>query len=61
MGLYSKVKNNLSESFSIFQLMSLLEMDESDIRECRNILKQWYLLGYIKRISKNMYQKIKKS
>ncbi len=61
MGLYSKVKNNLSESFSIFQLMSLLEMDESDIRECRNVLKQWYLLGYIKRISKNMYQKIKKS
>lgn len=61
MGLYSKVKDNISEKFSIFQLMSLLEMDESDIRECRNILKQWYLLGYIKRISKNMYQKIKKS
>lgn len=59
MGLYSKVKGNLSENFSIFQLMSLLEMDESDIRECRNILKQWYLLGYIKRISKNMYLKLK--
>ncbi len=61
MGLYSKVKGNLSENFSIFQLMSILEMDESDIRECRNILKQWYLRKYIKRISKNMYQKIKKS
>ena len=59
MGLYNKVADNLSEKFSIFQLMSLLEMDESDIRECRNILKQWYLLGYIKRISKNMYQKLK--
>jgi len=59
MGLYSKVKDNISEKFSIFQLMSLLEMDESDIRECRNILKQWYLRKYIKRISKNMYQKLK--
>lgn len=59
MALYKKVKKRLPEKFSIFQLMSQLEMDGSDIRECRNILKQWYLLGFVKRISKNMYQKIK--
>lgn len=59
MGLYSKARENLPETFSIFQVMSVLHMDGADIRECRNILKQWYLFGFIKRISKNMYQKIK--
>ncbi len=59
MGLYKKASANLPDNFSIFQLMSVLEMDGSDIRECRNVLKQWFHLGYIKRISKNMYQKLK--
>lgn len=57
MGLYSNIKDKLPKQFSIFQLMGILEIDSSDVRKARNILKQFYLEGYIKRISKNMYEK----
>lgn len=57
MGLYSNIKDKLPKQFSIFQLMGILEIDASDVRKTRNILKQFYLEGYIKRISKNMYEK----
>ncbi len=58
MGLYNNIKDKLLKQFSIFQLMSILEMDASNVRLARNLLKQFYLDGYIKRISKNMYEKI---
>lgn len=58
MGLYNLVEQLLPESFSIYQLMAVLDMERDDARECRNILKQFYQRGYIKRVSKNMYQKI---
>lgn len=58
MGLYSNIKDKLPKQFSIFQLMGILEIDASDVRKARNILKQFYLEGYIKRISKNMYEKL---
>ena len=58
MGLYINVKDKLTKQFSIFQLMSILEMDAKEVRKARNLLKQFYLEGYIKRISKNMYQKV---
>ena len=40
--------------------MSILGIDAMEVRKVRNLLKQFYLQGYIKRISKNMYQKIEK-
>ena len=58
MGLYTKIEDRLPEQFSILQVMKLLQMDESDFSECRNILKQWHQQGLVKRISKNMYEKI---
>jgi hypothetical protein len=58
MGLYTKIEERLPEQFSILQVMKILQMDEKDFSECRNILKQWHQQGLIKRISKNMYQKI---
>ena len=58
MGLYKNIQDKLSKQFSIFQLMSVLEIDASEVREARNLLKEFYLEGYIKRLSKNMYQKI---
>ena len=58
MGLYDKIKDNLPDQFSIFQLMSILEIDANDVRIARNLLKQFFLEGFIRRISKNMYQKI---
>ena len=58
MGLYKNIQDKLQKQFSIFQLMSVLEIDASEVREARNLLKQFYLEGYIKRLSKNMYQKI---
>lgn len=60
MGLFNTVKESLPEQFSIFQLMSILGIDAVEERKVRNLLKQFYLQGYIKRISKNMYQKIEK-
>ena len=57
MGLYDKIKDNLPNQFSIFQLMSALEIDAIEVRKARNLLKQFYLEGYIKRLSKNMYEK----
>ncbi|KKM00580.1 hypothetical protein LCGC14_1803030 [marine sediment metagenome] len=57
MGLFNTIKDNLPKQFSIFQLMSILGIDALEERKVRNLLKQFYLQGYIKRISKNMYQK----
>ena len=60
MGLYNNIKNNLPKQFSIFQLMSILRIDALEVRKLRNLLKQFYLQGYIKRISKNMYMKVER-
>jgi len=57
LGLYDKIKDKLPKQFSIFQLMSTLEIDAIEVRKARNLLKQFYLEGYIKRLSKNMYEK----
>lgn len=61
MGLYKLAEKNLPDQFSIYQFMALLDMEEDDAREARNILRQFYQLGYIKRLSKNMYLKVAKS
>jgi hypothetical protein len=58
MGLYNTVKDSLPNQFSIFQLMGILGIDAIEERKARNLLKQFYLQGYIKRISKNMYKKV---
>jgi len=58
LGLYNNIKDKLPSQFSIFQLMSVLDIDASEVRKARNLLKQFYLEGYIKRISKNMYEKV---
>jgi len=58
MGLYNSIKEKLSHQFSIFQFMGLLGIDAGEVRKARNILKQFYQEGYIRRLSKNMYEKI---
>ena len=58
MGLFNTIEDRLPEQFSIFQLMGILGIDAIEERKARNLLKQFYLQGYIKRISKNMYQKV---
>jgi len=40
--------------------MSILETESSEVRKIRNLLKQFSKQGYIKRISKNMYEKVEK-
>ena len=60
MGTYNTVKNELPKQFSIFQLMDALRIDAQEVRKVRNLLKQFFKQGFIKRISKNMYQKIEK-
>jgi len=58
MGVYSDIKNKLPNQFSIFQLMEILGTDANEVRKVRNLLKQFYLDGNVKRLSKNMYQKM---
>jgi DNA polymerase/3'-5' exonuclease PolX len=58
MGLYNNIEENLPKQFSIFQLMAILGINASEVRLARNLLKQFYQAGYIKRIGKNMYQKL---
>jgi hypothetical protein len=60
LGTYNTIKNELTDQFSIFQLMDALGIDAQEVRKVRNLLKQFYKQGYIKRISKNMYKKIEK-
>ena len=59
LGLYNNIKDELPKQFSVFQLMSILGVDSIEVRQVRNILKQFFKQGYIRRISKNMYEKIK--
>jgi len=58
MGVYSDIKIKLPNQFSIFQLMDILGTDAREVRKVRNLLKQFYMDGNIKRLSKNMYQKL---
>jgi len=60
MGVYNTIKEELSKQFSIFQLISILGVDTQEVRKVRNLLKQFYKLGFVKRLSKNMYEKIEK-
>jgi hypothetical protein len=59
MGLYQSISEKLPSQFSVFQLMKCLQMNESDLNEARNILRLWHQNGFINRISKNMYLKLK--
>ncbi len=59
MGLYTKIKDNLPKNFSFFQFISILGIEANEAHNARNVLKQFYAKGYIKRISKNMYEKLK--
>ncbi len=58
MGLWDQIKNDLNPQFSLFRLMEVLGMDETDKREARNLLHQLFLSGKTRRISKNMYRKL---
>ena len=58
MGLYNTIKEELPKQFSIFQLISVLGIDTQQVRKVRNLLKQFHKQGFVKRLSKNMYEKI---
>ena len=58
MGRYNNIKDKLPKQFSIFQFMSISGIDALEVRNARNILKQFSLKGKVKRLSKNMYQNI---
>jgi len=60
MGVYNSIKEELPDQFSIFQLISILGVDAQEVRKVRNLLKQFHSKGFIKRLSKNMYEKIEK-
>ena len=57
MGVYNSIKEQLPKQFSIFQLIGILGVDAQEVRKVRNLLKQFHKQGFIKRLSKNMYEK----
>ncbi|MHA1386144.1 MAG: hypothetical protein ACTSR3_20515 [Candidatus Helarchaeota archaeon] len=60
--MWTKVKDNLGDIFSINQFMEILGLDKKEPkekREARNILKQLYQAKKIYRLSKNVYKKRK--
>ena len=58
MGVYNSIKEQLPTQFSIFQLIDILGVDAQEVRKVRNLLNQFHKQGFIKRLSKNMYEKI---
>jgi len=60
MGVYNSIKEELPSQFSIFQLISILGVDAQEVRKVRNLLKQFHNKGFVRRLSKNMYEKIEK-
>ncbi|NVM43620.1 MAG: hypothetical protein HWN79_01785 [Candidatus Lokiarchaeota archaeon] len=60
MGVYNTIKEELPRQFSIFQLITILGIDSQEVRKVRNLLKQFHKQGFVKRLSKNMYEKIEK-
>ena len=60
MGVYNNIKEQLPKQFSIFQLTGILRVDAQEVRKVRNLLKQFHKQGFIRRLSKNMYEKIEK-
>ena len=61
MALILSIEKFLPEYFSIYKFMAVLEMGEENAREARNIMKQFYKMGFIRRVSRNMYQKVTKN
>ena len=60
MGLYATVEKDLGDNFSIRQFMDLIGFDKTtEKHEARNVLNQFIQAKKIRRISKNLYQKIK--
>ncbi len=57
MGVYNSIKEQLPKQFSIFQLIDILGVDAQEVRKVRNLLNQFHKQGFIKRLSKNMYEK----
>ncbi|MBD3186014.1 hypothetical protein GF325_04215 [Candidatus Bathyarchaeota archaeon] len=59
MGLYEFKKDLLGQSFSFYDFCRICHFDETQTSKARNILKSWAQRGLIKRISRNVYEKIK--
>ncbi len=58
--MWTKVKDSLKGTFSLYQFMELLGLDRrefKDKRDARNILNQLYKSKKIYRISNNVYKK----
>ncbi|NVM02585.1 MAG: hypothetical protein HWN67_09635 [Candidatus Helarchaeota archaeon] len=58
--MWTKVKDSLKGTFSLYQFMELMGLDRTeskDKREARNILNQLYKSRKIYRLSKNVYKK----
>ncbi len=59
MGLYDDKKDLLGSSFSFRQFCEACHYTETESREARNQLKTLAKRGYIKRVSRNNFLKIK--
>ncbi|MHA1369648.1 MAG: hypothetical protein ACTSWN_09200 [Promethearchaeota archaeon] len=58
MGLWKEIKDDLGRTFSFSQFIEVAGMFDDDYKEARNILNSWARKGYIRRVSRNIYEKI---
>ncbi|MBN2153099.1 MAG: hypothetical protein JW839_16725 [Candidatus Lokiarchaeota archaeon] len=59
MGTYENVKDILGNEFSFRQYVKATLLGENQYKEARNQLKTLAKRGYIKRVSRNTYAKLK--
>ena len=58
MGLYKDKADLLGKTFSFYEFCEVAHLNEFQFKEGRNILKSWAKRGFIKRLSRNNYEKI---
>lgn len=58
-GLYNAIKEDLGKEFSFRAYCSKTGKTEDEHKEARNQLKAMVKRGYIKKISRNMFAKLK--
>jgi hypothetical protein len=59
MGKYDNVKELLGKQFSFREYIKATLLGESQYKEARNQLKTLAKRGYIKRLSRNSYEKLR--
>jgi hypothetical protein len=59
MGTFANIQETLGKEFSFRQYCKACNLNENQWKEARNQLNMMAKRGYVKRINRNVYQKLK--